>query len=75
MLALRPGECKLGSSLPALAVETSSVADALLYLVWIGAAALLYAIVIGALRARRRRVSDPPPADLSTIADDRGEAL
>jgi hypothetical protein len=50
------------------------VADGLLYFVWIGAAALLYVIVIGALQARRRRLSHPP-ADLSAIAPDPEEGI
>jgi hypothetical protein len=49
------------------------VADALLYLVWIGAAALLYVILIAALHARRGRLSSPS-ADLTAVTDEPDDA-
>jgi hypothetical protein len=53
MLALRPGECKLGSRAKSPGAENWDVTSALQYLAWIGSATLVYLALIAALRARR----------------------
>ena len=51
--------------MPPASADTLIVADVFLYLLWIAAAALVYAVLIAAVHARRRRPTQLP-GDLET---------